>query len=96
MNRLNNTVLASVAVITMFSTRASSSRFATPGRVVRTDSMLARRADHTSTLLKDGRVLLAGGMVENGVFLKSAELYDPKKGSFAATGGMGSSRVEHC
>jgi len=44
--------------------------------------MHERRADHTSTLLPDGRVLIVGGMVENGVFLNSAELYDPKQGIF--------------
>jgi WD40 repeat protein len=95
MNRLNAVVFTSVALIAIFSIRDASSRSVTPGRVVRTDSMQARRADHTSTLLEDGRVLIAGGMVENGVFLKSAELYDPKKGTFVATDNMGSSRVEH-
>ncbi len=29
-------------------------------------------------MLQDGRVLIAGGMVENGVFLSSAELFDPQ------------------
>jgi hypothetical protein len=65
------------------------------GRVVRTASMHARRADHTTTLLPDGRVLIAGGMVENGVFLKSAELFDPAKGTFVPTGDMQSRRVGH-
>jgi hypothetical protein len=54
-----------------------------------------RRADHTATLLPDGRVLIAGGMVENGVFLNSAELYDPAKGTFVAAASMQSRRIGH-
>jgi hypothetical protein len=95
MNRLNTVLFTSVALIAIFSIRDASPESVAPGRVVRTDSMHARRADHTSTLLEDGRVLIAGGMVENGVFLKSAELYNPKNGTFAATDNMGSIRVEH-
>ncbi len=54
-----------------------------------------RRADHSSTLLPDGRVLITGGMVENGVFLNSAELYDPVKQTFVPTASMKSRRVGH-
>jgi len=54
-----------------------------------------RRADHTATLLPDGRVLIAGGMVENGVFLNSTELFDPAKGTFAVAASMHSRRVSH-
>jgi hypothetical protein len=55
--------------------------------------MAAARADHTSTLLEDGRVLVAGGMVENGVFLGSAELFDPRSGSFSSLPAMTAPRV---
>src|SRR5579863_922673 len=95
MNRWQVAVLACVALIPVFSTRNPVTRSVEPGRIVRAESMQARRADHTSTLLQDGRVLVTGGMVENGVFLKSAELFDPKRGAFAATGSMRSNRVEH-
>ena len=61
--------------------------------------MTAARAAHTSTLLPDGRVLIAGGgrldsceMEEDGA---SAELFDPTAGSFAKTGTMGTERVSH-
>jgi len=95
MNRMHVTALACVAVIATISTRIVASRSAEPGQIIRTDSMQARRADHTSTLLKDGRVLITGGMVENGVFLKSAEIFDPKRGAFAGIDNMRSNRVEH-
>jgi hypothetical protein len=95
MNRWQVAVLACLALIPVFSTRNGVTRSVEPGRIVRAESMHARRADHTSTLLQDGRVLITGGMVENGVFLKSAELFDPKTGLFAATDRMRSNRVEH-
>jgi hypothetical protein len=95
MNRSQAAVLTCAALIAVFPTRNYSLISVKSGRIVRADSMQARRADHTSTLLHDGRVLIAGGMVENGVFLKSAELYDPKKGAFTATDSMRLNRVEH-
>jgi len=67
----------------------------TAGRVLPTGCLGQPRADHTATLLPDGRVLIAGGMVENGVFLESMELYDPRTGSFQPAGTMSSKRVGH-
>lgn len=65
------------------------------GRLIPTGSLGEPRADHTATLLPDGRVLIAGGMVENGVFLDTMELYEPKTGSFKSVGSMSSKRVGH-
>ena len=84
-----------VAFSALFLTCGASPNSSSPTSVVRGARMRERRADHTSTLLPDGRVLIVGGMVENGVFLNSAELYDPKQGIFLATDSMKSSRVEH-
>ena len=48
------------------------------------------RYNHTATLLPNGQVLVAGGY--NGVFLASAELYDPATGLWTATGSMATAR----
>jgi hypothetical protein len=48
-------------------------------------------------LLADGTVLLAGGESNVGLdgVLASAELYDPKARTFAATGNMTTARLGH-
>jgi hypothetical protein len=60
------------------------------GKVTATGSMETARGSHTATLLSDGRVLVAGGSVVPGgfvgMFLASAELYNPKTGTFSPTG----------
>ena len=55
-----------------------------------TGSMTTARRLYTATLLSDGRVLVAGGStgVELGGDLASAELYDPKTGTFSLTGSL--------
>ncbi|HXX36037.1 MAG TPA: kelch repeat-containing protein, partial [Thermodesulfobacteriota bacterium] len=51
-----------------------------------TGSMTTVRWLHTATLLYNGKVLIAGGTLENGEgSLSSAELYDPTAGTFTLT-----------
>jgi hypothetical protein len=66
-----------------------------------TSSMLQGRYRHTATLLPDGKVLVAGGNVNDSAHLggacclASAELYDPATGTWTATGSMIDTRVAH-
>jgi len=57
------------------------------GTFALTGSMSTARAGHTATLLRDGRVLVAGGYSSTsaGRELATAELYDPTTGSFSPT-----------
>lgn len=57
--------------------------------------MSSPRASHTATRLPDGRVLVAGGMERNGVFLDTAELFDPATGLFSPTPPLSARRVGH-
>jgi hypothetical protein len=55
--------------------------------------MVEARSAHAATLLKNGKVLLAGGMRVEGSYLDTAELYDPQTESFTLTGKMNFKRV---
>jgi len=59
-----------------------------------TGAMTDFRNDFTATLLRDGRVLVAGGGAE-GFGRDSAELYDPATGAFTSTGSMNRARWLH-
>lgn len=63
--------------------------------LVSTGSLLQPRHRHTATLLPDGRVLIAGGMGNEYVHQRTAELYDPVLGATAPTGAPLHSRVGH-
>jgi hypothetical protein len=56
--------------------------------------MATARTHETATLLKDGRVLIAGGMNRMGSALKSAELFDPKSGKWLPAGSMAAARYD--
>jgi galactose oxidase-like protein/Kelch motif protein len=56
-----------------------------------TGSLQTARADHSATLLADGRVLIAGGRGAS----TSVELYDPATGTFTNTGSLSVPRFGH-
>ena len=63
-----------------------------------TGSTATARVGDTATRLSDGRVLVVGGLGHVGSLgggVASAELYDPKTGTFGPTGSMMSARYQH-
>jgi N-acetylneuraminic acid mutarotase len=66
-----------------------------------TGAMATPRSQHTATLLANGKVLVAGGLCQRGTprcplgALASAELYDPRTGTWTATGSMTTERYLH-
>src|SRR6266567_8241826 len=55
-------------------------------------NMIQARFGHAATLLADGRVLVAGGIIFGGRLVASAELFDPASGTWTATGHMTEAR----
>jgi hypothetical protein len=53
-----------------------------------TGSMFSARISHTATVLADGRVLLAGGLNGGSQSIDTAEVYDPKTGTFSLTSSL--------
>jgi hypothetical protein len=78
-----------------------------PGTFTATGSMVSGRYGHTATLLRDGRVLIAGGFTDaSGLYggipltvgrgvTSTAELYDPVTRQFTPTGNMTAARAYH-
>jgi N-acetylneuraminic acid mutarotase len=63
----------------------------TTGQWTATGDMLEGRIYHLATTLADGRVLVTGGtssVIDGGVISSTAELYDPRTGSWTATVSM--------
>ncbi len=66
------------------------------GKFSPTGSMAVARGHHTTTLLPDGSVLVAGGGTSIiGAPVATAELYDPATGKFSPTGSMATARDLH-
>src|SRR5947207_5431822 len=75
---------------------ASAERFSpTSGAFLSTPSMLQARANHTSTLLDNGRVLVAGGVGADGQAVNAAEIYDPVTNGWTAAAPMYRARAGH-
>ena len=99
----NGTVLVTGGVVAnRFTPTTEAAEIYDPatGRFAATGSMLTSRALHTATRLRDGRVLITGGvksgfMVEDSGPRNTAEIYDPATGTFQAAGWMRIAREGH-
>jgi len=59
-----------------------------------TGSLNTERYAHTATLLRNGMVLVAGGLDSHGIS-SSAELFDPVSRSWTATDNLSTARYQH-
>ena len=96
--RIRASVIARLILVSFL--LAPSALAQSSGRFIPTGSMTTPRFFHTATLLADGRVLIAGGQrIDPGIFefttVPSAEIYDPRTGTFTATGKMTTARWAH-
>src|SRR5262249_48717826 len=58
--------------------------------------LIMPRYYHTATLLQDGRVLVAGGVIDGSAYVtNTAEIYDPATNAWSATGSMNVARGFH-
>jgi N-acetylneuraminic acid mutarotase len=62
-----------------------------------TGNLNTTRIGHTATLLQNGKVLVAAGLInyQSGAILNSAELYDPATGTWSITGSLNAARSDH-
>lgn len=65
------------------------------GQFGRVGAMSIARVCHSATVMKNGKVLIAGGAsaLASGIALNSAEIYDPAKATFSPTGSMTKARA---
>ena len=65
------------------------------GALTAIDGPAMERFGHTSTLLPDGRVLVAGGTLDDLTVFDTAELYDPATDRWSPTGSLNEARARH-
>ena len=91
--QMTSLVFPTLLLVVVFTASDKSQGDVPRGVITPIGSMTSARSGHSAILLQDGRVLIAGGMVKNGQFLKTAEVYDPRNSSFTPTGEMSFNRV---
>ncbi len=75
--------------------KEQNTRTSNNGIVSPIQSMTAKRAAHSATLLNNGKVLIAGGFVANGGGLSSAEVFDSRTKTFTPAPNMTVARASH-
>src|SRR5215472_13497923 len=86
---------AAIVAVGLFAVAASPALAQASETWTVTGSLNTARANHTATLLPNGQVLVAGGENGAGLFLASAELYNPSTGQWTVTGSMSTPRIGH-
>ncbi|CAF0889172.1 unnamed protein product [Adineta ricciae] len=81
------------ASVICYRTNHGSNNQCSPPGWTTTGTMSVTRYYHTASTLSNGKVLVTGG--SNGIYLNSAELYDPSTGSWTTTGTMSVARCYH-
>src|SRR5437764_6054971 len=89
----NKNQITNLIVIIAFALSAAATWAAPQAAWSPTGSMAVGRFSFAATILQNGKVLVAGGDIGNGVATNTAELYDPSTGTFSATGSMRDARV---
>src|SRR5205809_5444457 len=95
--RMRNVVLAGLILGAALGSQPASAEKNGPGWAF-TGAMTTPRYGHTSTLLLDGKVLVAGGATANACYgpsIRSAELFDPATGTWSETGSLNEARSNH-
>lgn len=91
--------LAALAVAAAITTPPADAQQERDGPWDKTGALHTSRDRFTATLLKSGKVLVAGGLpgsrAGSGDSLASAELYDPSTGTWSSTGSMTVPRAGH-
>jgi hypothetical protein len=65
------------------------------GSVTAAATMASARSGHTATLLRDGKVIITGGMNGNGNYFDSVEIFDPAADKFKGARSLSVGRVGH-
>jgi 6-phosphogluconolactonase (cycloisomerase 2 family) len=86
--------LSSILLTAGLLTSNARAQSPTPNTFIPTGSMSTPRAEHTATLLPNGKVLVAGGTASINS-LSTAELYDTSTGMFVSAGNLVTSRNRH-
>jgi hypothetical protein len=85
--------LSSVLVVSLLAMVAAA--VAATNSWTATGRLTTQRADHTATLLPNGKVLVAGGESSISSFAARAELYDSATGTWSASGSLTTGRTLH-
>lgn len=60
-----------------------------------TDTLKSKRAGHTMTKLKDGRILVTGGFNEESLFINKCEIFDPGTNKWTLVDSLNIARNDH-